>query len=47
MENAIKAAAAEYAALIGNMTEAQVLAAIQSGNQSITRSVIMLMEVAA
>lgn len=47
MENAIKAAAQEYAALIGNMSEQEVLAAISAGNQSVLRSVLMLMEVSA
>jgi hypothetical protein len=47
MENAIKAAAQEYAALIGNMSEQEVLAAIKGGNQSVLRSVLMLMGVAA
>jgi hypothetical protein len=46
MENAIKAAAQEYAALIGNMSEQEVLAAIRGGNQSVLRSVLMLMGVA-
>jgi hypothetical protein len=47
MENAIKAAAREYAALIGNMSEQEVLAAINGGNQSVLRSVLMLMGVSA
>lgn len=47
MENAIKAAAQEYAALIGNMTEQEVLQAMQHGNQSVIKSVLMLMQVAA
>ena len=47
MENAIIAAAQEYSALIGNMTEVEVLEAIKSGNQSVQRSVLALMQVAA
>ena len=47
MENAIKAAAQEYAALIGNMSERDVLREISSGNQSVLRSVLMLMGVTA
>lgn len=47
MENAIKAAAQEYAALIGSMSEQDVLAAIADGNQSVLRSVLMLMGVTA
>lgn len=47
MDNAIKAAAQEYAALIGNMSEREVLAAIKDGNQSVLRSVLMLMGVTA
>lgn len=47
MGNAIKAAAQEYAALIGNMSEQDVLAAISAGNQSVLRGVLMLMGVAA
>ena len=47
MENAIKAAAQEYAALIGNMSDQEVLAAIKDGNQSVLRSVLMLMWVTA
>lgn len=42
MENAIMASIAEYANLAG-MTEKQVLIEIQSGNESIKRSVQMLM----
>lgn len=47
MENAIKAAAQEYAALIGNMREQDVLREISSGNQSVLRSVLLLMGVSA
>lgn len=47
MENAIKAAAQEYAALIGNMSEQDVLREISIGNQSVLHSVLMLMGVAA
>lgn len=47
MENAIKAAAQEYAALIGNMSEQDVLREISSGNQSVLRSVLLLMGVSA
>lgn len=47
MDNAIIAAAQEYAALIGNMTEAEVMQEIACGNQTITRSVLALMEMAA
>ncbi len=47
MENPIKAAAQEYAALIGNMTERQVLEEIRNGNESVKRAVLMLMGVAA
>ncbi|MCH8178174.1 MAG: hypothetical protein IIA02_00110 [Proteobacteria bacterium] len=39
-------AAQEYAALICNMSEQEVLAAIRGGNQSVLRSVLMLMGVA-
>lgn len=47
MENAIKAAAQEYAELIGNMTTNQVLEEIKNGNEIVKRSVLMLMGVTA
>ena len=47
MENAIIAATQEYAELVGNLTQAEVLSAIQSGNQSVLRGVLALMEVTA
>ncbi len=47
MTNAIIAASKEYAELIGNMSQCEVLEAIASGNESIIRSVLMLMDVAA
>lgn len=47
MENAIKAAAQEYANMIGNMTEVEVLQEMQQGNQSVIKSVLMLMGMVA
>jgi hypothetical protein len=42
MDNAMKAAVAQYAEL-ANMTEREVLEAMQSGDESVRNSVMMLM----
>lgn len=47
MQNAILIAAETYSNMIGNMTVAEVLNAIQAGNDVVLRSVLMLMEVTA
>lgn len=47
MQNAIVIAAETYASMIGNMTTAEVLQAIQGGSEIVLRSVLALMEVTA